>query len=153
MPATLALALMLAQSPSTEAADAAKMERIRRELAETPAIVVSSPLPREGLVFRMTVYARKPGRPVWEDLSGVPPYIRPPFPSYHFEFMQQVTPEEFRSATLYPMGLPIGTLIELLAKHLKAADRKRRETRAEKEVRQALEQFLACKADPGRPGC
>jgi hypothetical protein len=153
MPASLALALMLAQNPSAEAPDAATMQRIRWELAESPAIVVSSPTPREGLVFRTTVYGRKPDRPVWEELSAVPAYVRPPFPSYHFEFLEQVTPEEFRGGTIYPVGIPIGSLIELLVKHIKVADRKRRETRAAKEVRRALEQFLACRADPARPGC
>ena len=153
MPATLALTLLLAQSLPTEATDAAMMERIRRNLAEPPAIVVSSPLPREGLVFRMTVSGRKPGPPVWADLSGVPPYVRPPFPSYHFEFLQQVTHEEFRSATLYPVGVPVVTLIEFMVKRIKAGDRQRAISKAHEEVRRAFEEFLACQANPARPGC
>jgi hypothetical protein len=153
MPAALALGLMLAQGLPAEAADAAKMERIRRELAEPPAIVVATPLPREGVVFRTTVFGRKPDKPIWADLSGVPAYVRPPFPSCHFEFLQQVTPEEFRSATLYPVGVPLVPLIDSLVKGIKSADRQRRSSRAREEVRKAFEEFLACRANPARPGC
>lgn len=153
MPASLALALMLAQSLPPEAGDAAKMARIRRQLADPPAIVVSLPAAREGLVFRVTVYGRKPARPIWEDLSAVPAYVRPPFPPYHFEFLQQVTPEQFRAGTLYPTGIPLLTLAEVLARQIKIANRKKQETRAREEVKKALEELLACRADPARPGC
>jgi hypothetical protein len=153
MPAGVVLTLMLAQSLPAEAVDTAKMERIRRQLAEPPAIDVSSALGREGLVFRMTVFGRKTERPVWADLSGVPPYVRPPFPSYHFEFLEQVTPEQFRAGTLYPMGIPVITAIQLLTKEIKAVNRQKQETRAREEVKKALEEFLACRVDPLRPGC
>ena len=153
MSATLALGLMLAQGLPAEAADAAKMERIRRELAEPPAIVVATPLPRKGVVFRTTVFGRKPDQPIWADLSGVPAYVRPPFPSYHFEFLQQVTPEEFRSATLYPIGIPVDQVVDFLVKDIKAANRKKREANAREEVRRALEELLACRANPDKPDC
>jgi len=155
MPASVVLTLLLAQSLPAETGDAANMERIRRQLAETPAIVVPPSLPRDGLVFRGTAHGRKPDTPAWADRSGVPPYVRAPFPSYHFQFLQQVTPEEFRAGTLYPgaIGLPIGTLIDLLVRDVKLAHRKRQETRAREEVRKALEELLACRANPARPGC
>lgn len=153
MPASVVLTLMLAQSLPPEALDAAKLERIRRELAQPPAIDVAAPLSREGIVFRVTVFGRKTERPVWADLSGVPPYVRPPFPSYHFQFLEQVTPEQFRAGTLYPMGIPLITVIELMTKEIKAANRKKQETRAREEVKKALEEFLACRANPLRPGC
>ena len=153
MPASVLLTLMLAQELPTEATDAAKMERIRRELAQPPAIDLSAPLPREGLVFRLTVFGRKTDRPVWADLSGVPPYVRPPFPSYHFQFLEQVTPEQFRAGTLYPVGIPVITVIGLLAKEIKAINREKQETRAREEVKKALEELLACRANPARPGC
>lgn len=73
MPATLALTLMLAQSLPAEGADAAKLERIRRELAKLPAINVPSQPTSEGPVFRLTVFGRKPdSKPIWRDTSGVP---------------------------------------------------------------------------------
>ena len=95
MPATLALTLMLAQSTSAPATDAATLERIRRMLAEPPAIGAPSKSSREGPVFRLTVFGRKPdNRPIWWDSSGVPPYVRPQFSSYHFEFLERVSTEE-----------------------------------------------------------
>ena len=139
MPPAVFLTLMLAQELPAEAADAAKMERIRKALAETPAIVVTSPPPREGPVFRVTIYGPKPDRPLWETWSAVPSYIRPPRPLYHHEFLEQVTPDVFRAATLYPLGVPVVPVIELLGKQIKTARRKAAEARAREEVRRALE--------------
>jgi len=153
MPPAVFLTLMLAQDLPAEAADAAKMERIRKALAETPAIVVTSPLPREGPVFRVTIHAPKPDRPVWEAWSPVPSYIRPPMRLYAHEFLGQVTPEAFRAPTLYPLGVPVVPLVELLGKQIRIAQRKTAEARAREQVRRALEELLACRADSARSGC
>jgi hypothetical protein len=152
MPPALFLTLMLAQDPPAEAADAAKMERIRKALAETPAIVVTSPLPPEAPVFRMIIHGPKPDRPMWEAWSAVPSYIRPSMPLYHYEFLKQVTPETLRARTLYPVGVPVMPLLELLGTQIRTARRKPAEARAREEVRQALK-LLACRADLARPGC
>jgi len=76
-------------------------------------------------------------------------------PLYHFEFLQRVTPEPFRSSTLYPgtIGVPVMPLFDALVKWRKAANRRAQERDAREEVRQALEELLACRADPARPGC
>jgi hypothetical protein len=71
MPPVVFLALMLAHELPAEAGDAAKLERIRRALAEPPAITDTSSLPREGPVFRVTVRAPKPDRPLWDAWSAV----------------------------------------------------------------------------------
>jgi hypothetical protein len=147
------LTLMLAQDLPAEAADAAKMERIRKALAETPAIVVTSPLPREGPIFRATIYAPKPDPPMWEAWSAVPSYIRPPMKLYHHEFLERVTPEFLRARILYPVGVPVVPLLDLLGKEIMTAQRKTAEARAREAVRRALEELLACRADPARPGC
>jgi hypothetical protein len=135
------------------AASGANLERIRRALAEPPAITLTSPPPHEGPVFRMNVYAPKPDRPVWEAWSAVPSYIRPSMKLHHHEFLMQVTPEAFRGVTLHPIGVPMVPLLELLGRQISAALRKSAEARAREEVRQALEELVACKADPARPGC
>ena len=152
MPGALWLTLLLAQSLPAEAADAAKLERIRRQLADPPAVVVSSPSAREEPVFRVTVHGHKPEKPPWTDLSGVPPYIHPPAPTYHYEFLLQVTPEEFRAGTLYPVGVPVVPLVELLAKGIRTAQRKAAKAHAREEVRRAFEEFLACRA-ANKPAC
>jgi hypothetical protein len=90
---------------------------------------------------------------MWDDWSHVPSYIRPKMGLYQFEYLQQVTPEAFRAGTLYTVGLPIGTVLELLGKNIRAAHRTSQENRAREEVRRALDELLACRADPSRPGC
>ena len=152
VPAAILFALALGQAQGAPPAEAARLARIRQAVAAAPAIVLETPR-REGLVFRVTVEGRKPDRPIWEEWSAVPSYIRPPMPLYQYEFLQMVTPEQFRSGTLYSVGLPIGTLLEALGKRISVAHRKSREARARDEVRQALDEVLACRADPTRPGC
>jgi hypothetical protein len=153
MPPVVFLTLMLTQDVPAEAADAAKLDRIRKALAETPAIVVTPPLQSEGPVFRATIHGPKPDRPLWDTWSAVPSYIRPPMKLHHHEFLEQVTPEAFRAQTLYPLGVPVVPLVELLGKQIRTGLRKAAEARAREEVRRALEKFLACRADPATPGC
>jgi hypothetical protein len=73
--------------------------------------------------------------------------------SYRHEFLEQVTKEAFRSATLYPTGIDVLQVADFLVKHIRAANRRREDANAKEEVRQALEELLACRANPGRPGC
>ena len=154
MSAAVFLTLVLAQSPPVaEAAETARLDRIRRALAEAPAITVLPATRTEGTVFRITVFGRKPDRSLWVDWSVVPSYVRPPMPAYHFEFLEQVTPEEFRASTLYPVGIPVLPTVGFLARQIKAANRKRQEANAKEEVRKALEELLACRTNPARPGC
>ena len=103
-------------------------------------------------MFRLTVHG-KPERPLWDAESATPSYVRPWFRYYQHEFLAQVTPEEFRSATLYPVGIPVLQLAELLVKEIKVGNRKRKEANAREEVRQALKELLACGANPDKPDC
>ena len=147
------LALVFAQSAPAEAPDPAQIERIRNALTETHAITVAQPTRAEGSVFRMTVHGRKPERPLWDAWSATPSYVRPWLRSYHHEFLERVTPEEFRSATLYPIGIPVLQIVDFLVKDIKTANRKKGEANAREEVRRALEELLACRANPDKPGC
>src|SRR4051812_11199403 len=115
------------QATATPPAGGPDLARIREALTEIPAIALPEPATREGLVFRVTVHAPAPQKPMWEDWSNVPSYIRPNMPLYHYVFMQMVTPEQFRAGTMNAVGLPIGPLIEMLAKHIKTAHRKTEE--------------------------
>ena len=153
MPPAVFLTLMFAQELPAAAGDAAKLERIRRALAEPPAITLASPPPHEGPTFRVNVHAPTPDRPVWEAWSAVPSYVRPSMKLHHHEFLMQVTPEAFRGVTLHPIGVPMVPLLELLGQQISAALRKSAEARAREDVRKALEEVVACKADPARPGC
>jgi hypothetical protein len=152
MAPALFLTLVLAQSAPVEGADPAQIERIRTALTETQAITIASSTRAQDSVFRVTVHG-KPERPLWDAESATPSYVRPWFRYYQHEFLAQVTPEEFRSATLYPVGIPVLQLAELLVKEIKVGNRKRKEANAREEVRQALKELLACRANPDKPGC
>jgi len=147
------LTFVLAQSLPAEAADPEQIERIRKALTETHAITVVQPTRAEGWVFRVIVHGPEPERPLWEGRSATPSYVRPWLQLYHHEFLEQVTPEEFRGATLYPIGIPVGPVVDFLVKEIKIANRKNREANAREEVRRALEELLACRANPDKPGC
>ena len=164
MAGTLVLTVMLAQAPA-EAAEAAHIERIRKALDRPAPLETVRALDRDDRpVFRITVKGWKIKRPLWQDDSVVPQYVRPTMPPTHFEFQQQVTNEFFRSSVLYPgfahtpygdvaLGIPVVPIVEGLTKATKALKRKLAEHAAREEVRQALEELLACRAAPAKPGC
>jgi hypothetical protein len=156
LPAVL-LTLTMAQSPPPDD-EVARLERIRAQLAALPAIDVATPRPADGMVFRVTVQGKRPVDPLWANWSAVPSYIRPWFRADHHEFLEQVLknrerPEQFRGPTLYPVGIDMVQVGQSLVSHIKASNRRRQEANAKEEVRQAIKELLACRANPGQPGC
>jgi hypothetical protein len=152
----LVFAALVAQAaPSPPAADdAVRMERIRKALDHQPAITTEAGSDETGRpIFRMSVRAPMPEKPIWANWTNVPSYIRPNMPGYHYDYLQMVTPEAFRAGTLYSGGIPIGALLERLFKDMRAAQHTRAEKRAREEVQQALAELFACRANPSRPGC
>jgi hypothetical protein len=149
MPPVFLLGAIVAQAATPAVAGTADLERIRKALAEPPAIVAVGTFDRP--VFRVTIQGWKFDHPVWEE--PLPP--RPSIPIYHFAYLEMVTPEAFRAGTLYPISIriPIGTIIDTLGKKISAARRRRAEAHALAEVTEALNELLACRADPSRPGC
>ena len=103
MPAQLLLGLILGQAVPAATADAAEMDRIRKALAQPPAIDVTRVADRaDKPVFRLTVHGRRFDSSPWENWTLVPSYIRPSYPLYHNEMLMMWTPEAFRSSVLYP---------------------------------------------------
>jgi hypothetical protein len=149
MPVGLLLGSLLAQA-AVAAPAPADLERIREALAETPAIVMDGAFDKP--VFRVTVEGWKFNGPPWEERAS---FVRPGMPMYHYDYLLMTTPEAFRASTLYPgaIGLPIGALIEALGKKIGEARRRRAEASARAEVTAALQELLACREDPSRPGC
>jgi hypothetical protein len=146
------LTLVLAQAaPASAGQDAATLERIREALAKPPPLSLPAPsLTGGGPVFRVTIRGWTMDPP-WKD--SIPAYLRTPMPSYHHEFLSQVTDERFRGATLYPTGIPVVPMVEVLSKIISKALRKAQERRAREEVAKALADLLACRENPTRPGC
>jgi hypothetical protein len=146
----LVLAAMLAQAQVPAAEDAARLERIRTELAEKPAIVADGGFDRP--VFRVKVEGWKFNGPPWDERAS---FVRPGMSAYHYDYLLMSTPEAFRASTLYPgsIGVPVGALIDALGKKFHEWRRRRAEERARAEVAQALQELFACREDPSRPGC
>lgn len=126
------LALMLQSQAAAAQQPAAppppvSIERIREGL-DRPSLPLTPPpaLPAEP-VFRVEVRER-PFRfaPLWEDQSMVPSYVHPRQPLEHFEFLRMVTPEEFRSGTLYPCCVDLAPLFEDAGEELRRAITTRR---------------------------
>ena len=152
MPSVLLFVLMAGQVVPVPSAESAQLERIRQALAEPAPIAASTSVDARGRpVFRLEI-RRKPQPPLWAHPFPVPSYIRPTAPLYHAEFLAQVTPEEFRSSVLYPgsprtpyggvgVGVPMGPVIQQIARGLREANRRRREAAAREEVRLAIEEW------------
>jgi hypothetical protein len=165
VPAQLLLGLILGQAVPAATADAAEMDRIRKALAQPPAIDVTRVADRaDKPVFRLTVHGRRFDSSPWENWTLVPSYIRPSYPLYHNEMLMMWTPEAFRSSVLYPgamttpfggagLAVPVTPIIKAVVKQTKAELRRRREAKARREVHEALAAVLTCRADPSRPGC
>ena len=147
------LVLICAQEVAAPSADANQLQRIRKALeAPPPPSLVAPAVSREGPVFRARIEAFDLG-PAWKDRSMVPPYVRTWFRPYHHEYLERVTPEEFRAATLAPYGIPFDQVVGYFVKEIKAARRASQEKRARDVVARELAAFLACQADPRKPGC
>ena len=159
MNGALLVGLLLAQAVTPDAPASPDLARIRRALEEPapPSLVFAPSVSREGSLFRVKIRAFELG-PAWKDRSMVPPYVRTWFRLYHHEFLEQAdhlspTPEVFRGATLFPSGIPADPLIRMLVKEIKAARRASQAKQAKDVVARELAAFLACRADPSKPGC
>ncbi len=148
----LVFGLLLGQAVPGQAAASADLQRIREALVY-PEPPIETSIVNEGgkPVYRLEI-RRTPAPPVWEQPFPVPSYIRPSMPIYHSEFLQQVTPEEFRASVLYPnapttpyggigIGIPIIPAVQAFLKGWTAESRVNRENNARAEVRDALQEL------------
>lgn len=152
MPAGWVLCALLAQAGQT-GQDATDVQRIRKALDAPEPAILAGAVEREGTVFRVTIRALSPSKPPWEDWSPVPTFVRPWWTAQQYEFLEQVTPVEFRTGTLYPVGIPVVPIVQWIVKKAGEANRKSQARKARDEVRRELEQFLACRDDASKPGC
>lgn len=149
-----ALALMLTASSLQTAAptqsspaqpDPASLERIKQSLAKPPAVDVTAevrmlvPERQKTPTFRVSIEEKTPAA-AWEDRSMVPLYVRTSRPAYHHEYLMQVTPEEFRSATLYP-GVNVLPALEAFFDAVSHEIREQREAEVRRKIRKELERF------------
>ena len=120
------------------------LERIRRELRR-PAGPFEAPEVKVGLpsVFYVMVEEAliDPER-LWENGTLVPVYVRPTRNLYQHEFLDAVTPEEFRSTAKHPC-CDVVPLLSAAARKIGGAYRKYSESRARREVREAIKAYEA----------
>ena len=120
----------------------AALERIRRALESPPRDLIDG-ADRDIPVFR--VYIREkplPPQRLWTDDAPRPSFEHTHFPLYHHEFLSTVTPEEFRAATLYPIGFDVLPIIEGAIKMVRQALHEQAEARARSRVQQELRMLL-----------
>ncbi|HEY8548702.1 MAG TPA: hypothetical protein VIL35_01995 [Vicinamibacterales bacterium] len=135
----------------------ADLGRIRRRLESPSPIRDSTAVSASEATFRVSVDERAFDlrRLFGEPETAVAPYVRPPVGGWwHHEFLQMVTPDEFRGfggiltngerAQLFLSQLAFAGVLDLfhrgIARARTAADERERQ-RAREEVRQALEEF------------
>lgn len=129
---------------------AASLERIRRGLQDDDGRF-TAPVPVRP-VFRMMIReTRMPLSVLWEDQTHRPAYVLPRQPAAHYEFLRQVTPEEFRTSTLHPIGVSVLPLIEWawrgIAREVRSSTEKRIRKRIQEELRE-LERARAALKPP-----
>lgn len=117
------------------------LERATREL-ERPRILIEQ-APPDQPTFRVEVRELLPIEP-WVDRQTAPWRLK--VPRDHYEYLNSVTPEEFRGATLHPCCIPVLSIIESISNRLEASRRARREARAKQIVEQALREWRAANA-------
>lgn len=114
------------------------LERIQEAISRPPAIKPTTTRP----VFRVEVFADKP---TIEDILG-PDYLRGPVPNAgmtHQEFLQMVTPVEYRGMSMFTNGEALtiaATSLALQWAYMKAVDKLRdaRTERAREAARQEV---------------
>jgi hypothetical protein len=136
------LALLLQAGTQEQPGEIATLEHVRRNL-ERDAAVLSAPPPSVP-IFRVKIIERHLliERP-WQDDGVVPAYVRPPQPIYHYDFLYAVTPEAFRSATLYPIGVPVMPAVEAAQKAIAGTIRSYKQQRARDRVKSEIRRFRA----------
>ena len=131
------------------------LERIHEAISRPPAIKPSTNRP----VFRVEVFARKP---TIEDILG-PDYLRGPVPNAgmtHQEFLNMVTPDEFRGMAMFSNKEAMtiaATSIALQWALMKAVDKlkdarnERAKEAARQEVIEAMNALEAARKKAGLP--
>lgn len=114
------------------------LERVREGLARPGRFQLPPPRPWRRPLFRVRVEQWIPfENDPWDDTLPTPPWVRPPAPAVHFEFLSAVTPEESRSPTVHPC-CNVTPALGAIGGFIKARIRAGKEQRAKREVENAM---------------
>ncbi|HSL23137.1 MAG TPA: hypothetical protein VK886_16520 [Vicinamibacterales bacterium] len=141
-----AVAIALQQAPVPEPprpdpAAGSSLARIREGLRHPPVLEI--PDLTDQVRFRVTVEGLRPllVSPAWDPAGVVPDYVRSARPLYHHEFLQMVTPEEFRAGALYP-GMSVSGIAQALVGGIREDIRRARQEAIRRQVKEELRRFL-----------
>ena len=145
---SLCLQVQTAEAQKPQEPVPTNLERIRHALEAPAADVVKDPdLP----VFRVYVHEHPlPIQKPWTDDTLRPLYVKTRAPEFHHEFLETVTPEEFRAATLYPIGVDVLPVINAAIEALRSAMRERAEAKARERVQEELKLLLEARKQAGQ---
>jgi hypothetical protein len=118
------------------------LDRIREGLGQPrPLFEVPPPRPWNRPLFRVKIEEDRLRfeftTDAWEDTGVVPPWVRPQRPTYHYEFLSLVTPEEVRGPTLHPC-CNVTPLIEKVGQLISGGVRSVKKARARREVEKVM---------------
>jgi len=136
----LLLAALL-QAPQTPVELPVSLDRVRQGLARPGRFERPPPRPRARPLFRVNVEEWLPFETdAWETTSIVPPWVRPHRPTYQYEFLSMVTPEEVRGPTLHPccnVTPLLGKVGELVTNAVRSVKKARAKREVERVMREA----------------
>ena len=131
----LLVLLMQSPPPAVQAVDLpVSLDRIRDGITRPARFQVPPARPLRRPLFRIEI-----DQPVflfgeaWDNTSIVPPWIQPPAPPVHFDFLAAVTPAEVRSSTLHPC-CDVLPLVGAVSRRVQSV----KEGRAKREVERAM---------------
>ena len=112
------------------------LERVREGLTRPPRFEIPAHSPW-ALIFRLKVEGWEGfEHTAWAEPS-IKGWIRPLAPQSHVDFLQKVTPEEFRASTMYPC-CDVMPAIEAATNLVRDGIRAVKQARAKAEVEQAM---------------
>jgi hypothetical protein len=117
------------------------LDRVRAGLARPAVFELSPPSPWRRPLFRMRIEEQRHDidfdAPVWQERGIVPPWVRPHRPTYHYDFLSRVTPEEVRGPTLHPC-CNVTPILEKVSDVLANGVRTIKKARARREVERVM---------------
>jgi transglutaminase-like putative cysteine protease len=139
--------VVAAEPQGSQEPSPAALERIRDAVGRPGLVLDKDP---DAPVFRVYIRERlPPPQRLWTDETLRPWYVRTRAPADHHGFLESETPEEFRAATLYPIGVDLLPLANAVIKAIRKDMRARAEANARQAVKEELRLLLEAREKAG----
>ena len=140
---TVLFAVLILAAPQASPAPElpVSLDRIREGLARPRSFELPPTRSWNRPLFRVKIEEERPRleftTKTWEETGIVPPWVRPHRPTYHYEFLSLVTPEEVRGPTLHPC-CNVTPIIEKVGELITDGVRSVKKARAKREVEKVM---------------